>query len=433
MILLDSVREFCQRYAKNNIWIALSGGLDSRVLLDLCQQINLQTPFKFHVVHVHHGISKNSDSWAEKCRQWAESCGFPFYLQKIKVHVQSGTSLEEAARDARYQALAELMEADDLLLTAQHQDDQAETVLLQLMRGAGPKGLSAMPPLKAFARGFHGRPLLSCSRMEIWLYARERELEWIEDESNSNEKLTRNFLRQTIIPPLKSRWPNIETTLARSAAHCAEAQQLLEECAQEKLPLVEGSKPGTLSVAKLLQFDSAWQRQLLRTWIETHGCRLPDTNKILAIQSSVLGAGWDRTPCVMCGDIEIKRHRDDVYIVKPFRLTELQGAWEWNMEQPLDLPCGRMLAAEAVTGSGLRADIGAVTVRYRIHGESVMLGSRGRISLKNLYQEWCVPVWERGSLPLIFCGDKLVQVPGYFLDKAFEAGEGVVGVAIRFL
>lgn len=422
MKLLDSVRNFCAAHAKTNVWIALSGGVDSRVLLDVCHQISSQTSYHFHVAHVHHGLSKNADHWAEKCKQWSESCGFPFYLQKIKVTVQPGTSLEEAARDARYQALAELIDQDDLLLTAQHQDDQAETVLLQLLRGAGPKGLSAMPPLKTFASGFHGRPLLNCSRMEIWLYAKELELEWIEDESNCNEKLTRNFLRQTIIPPLKSRWANIESVLARSAAHCAEAQQLLEESAQEKLPLVAGSKPGTLSVAKLLQFDAAWQRQLLRTWIETQGYKLPDTNKILSIQTSVLGAGWDRTPCVAWGDVEVKRHRDDVYIVKPYRLTELHGEWQWDLRDPLNLPCGRLLSADTVTGSGLKTDIDMVTVRYRVHGESVNIGARGKISLKNLYQEWCIPVWERGCLPLIFCGDKLVQVPGYFLDEEFGAG-----------
>jgi len=416
MKLLESVRDFCAAHAKNHIYIALSGGLDSRVLLDLCRQISMQSSIQFHVIHIHHGLSVNAEAWVECCREWTEAARFVFHMRTVNINLKDGGSLEEEARNQRYTAFAEIMQQDDLLLTAHHQDDQAETVLLQLLRGAGPKGLAAMPSCKQFANGWHGRPLLQFSRQELREYAVSHDLKWIEDESNFNLALTRNFIRHEVLSLLKSRWPNIENTLTRSAQHCAEAQGLLEETAREKLPLASGSQPDTLSAAKLNHFNPSWQRLLLRVWIEDCGFRLPDANKIYSIQESVLASAWDRTPCVSWEGAEVRRHRDDIYIISPSPENDIQGNWEWDMAQPLNLPCGRVLTAEMMNGCGLHADIGNLSVRYRIQGETVTIGSRGRVSLKNLLQEWRVPVWERGRLSLVFAGEKLVMVPGYYVE-----------------
>jgi tRNA(Ile)-lysidine synthase len=366
----------------------------------LCQQISAQTSQVFHVIHIHHGLSANADHWAQQCRQWSDAAGFPFHLHMIAIDISGGVSLEEAARELRYQKFAETMQENDLLLTAHHQDDQAETILLQLLRGAGPKGLAAMPVMKSFARGFHGRPLLGFTRAELLAHAEARQLAWVEDESNADVKMTRNFIRHDVMSLLKTRWPNVESVLSRSAAHCAEAQVLLEEMASEKLLQISGSKPDTLSVTKLLELSEAWQRLLLRAWIEQHGFSLPDTNKILSIQSSVLRAAQDRMPCVTWQGAEVRRHRDDLHIMQP-------------QQQPLTLP----------SVEGLTTDIGTLIVRFRIDGETVTIGNRGKVALKNLFQEWGVPVWERSTIPLIFCGDKLVQVPGYFIDPTFIATE----------
>lgn len=395
MTLQASVTEFCRQYGKAHVWIAYSGGLDSTVLLDICHGVAQQEKsLQFHVLHAHHGLSSNADAWAERCADTCRQYGMDFHLIHLQLANKLKVSLEDAARTARYQAFAERIKTGDLLLTAHHQHDQAETVLLQLLRGAGPKGLAAMPALKLFHAGLLGRPLLNVSRDTLLHYAREKNLSWIEDESNQNTSLTRNFLRHDILPVLTSRWPSVEATLARTAQHCAEAQTLLDEVAAEKLGQVRGSVENTLSVTKLLSFSPEWQRLLLRGWIEEQGFALPDTDKMNSIQDSVLGARQDRQPCVKWQDVTLRRHQGNLHLT-------IDGV------------------AQPEIGAGLKLDRSAVIVRQRIPGETVEILNRGRIALKNLFQEWQVPAWERGTLPLMFYGNKLIQAAGYFKDPAY--------------
>jgi tRNA(Ile)-lysidine synthase len=394
MTLAASVRDFCRRHGRQHVWIALSGGLDSRVLLDVCHRIRADTSLEFHVIHVHHGLNPQADSWVRQCEAFCQDYGFDFQFSYINLDISSKVSLEEAARDARYQVFSGLMQPDDLLLTAHHQNDQAETLLLQLARGSGLKGLAAMPIIKTFAAGLHGRPLLAYSRQELLDYAKTHQLTWVEDDSNTNCEYTRNFIRHEVIPVLKSRWPSIENSLARTAAHCAEAQELLQEVALEKLEAVQGSVQGTLSASKLLSHRVAWQRLLLREWIALQGFPMPDTNKMSSILASVLSSAWDKNPSVRWGEISLRRHRDNLHLV----LDEKKVF---------------------VVGQGLSVPFEGLTIRNRVLGETVEIVNRGRVSLKNLFQEWQVPAWERGSLPLLFCGEKLIQVPGYYQDPAY--------------
>lgn len=412
-MMLDAIRDFCLRHGKHRIFIALSGGLDSCVLLNLCARLRHALPFEFHAVHVHHGLSCHADQWVQQCAELCNAFQIPFHLHHLDIQLAAGDSLEEQARQWRYQVFKDLLQEQDLLLTAHHQDDQAETVLLQLMRGAGPKGLAAMPSIKHFAKGWHGRPLLHYSRRQLMVYANEHELSWCEDESNENRNFTRNFIRHDVMPVLKSRWPAAESVLARSAAHCAETQTLLEDAAREKLTSVAGSRPNTLSAAKLNAMSAEWQRQLLRVWILQRGFLLPDTDKLLTLQTSVLQSAWDKMPCVQWEGAEIRRHRDDIHIMTPLADDAFTGSWQWDGIAPLALPSGHVLSTELINDQLLKKNV-SYTVRYRELGETVTLGKRGRIALKNLFQEWSVPTWERGRLPLIFCGDQLVQVVGYF-------------------
>lgn len=394
MTLAASVRDFCLRHGKKHIWIALSGGLDSRVLLDLCHTIRSDVPCLFRVIHVHHGLSPQADQWVEQCAAVCLEYDVEFNLAHAHLKNKLGDSLEESARKARYDLFASFLAADDLLLTAHHQDDQAETLLLQLLRGSGPKGLSAMPALKPFATGFHGRPLLNFSRQQLVSYAEERQLSWVEDESNDDCALTRNFIRHDVMPVFKRRWPTVESTLARSAQHCAEAQSLLDEVANERLATVQGVASRTLSVSKLLSYSESWQRLLLRSWIIQSGFSLPPSTKLISIQKTILRSAQDKMPCVRWRGAEMRRYRDDIHLIS------------------------EVLCVPEV-GQGLRLEMSDVTIRNRMPGESVEVLARGRVSLKNLFQEWQVPTWERGNLPLLFCGNKLIQVPGYFKDPAY--------------
>jgi tRNA(Ile)-lysidine synthase len=264
-------------------------------------------------------------------------------------------------------------------------------------------------------------------------YANTHELAWINDESNDNTAFTRNFLRHEIMPALKSRWPNAAAQLARSAQHCAEAVALLDESAHEKLQSVHGSRDDTLSAYKLLQYNEAWQRLLLRTWIEEQGFGLPDTASLSSIQKSVLASGHDRMPCVRFGQAEVRRHRDDIHILTARDHAVLDGVFEWDMQTDLSLAPVGTLTAAPVEGYSLKLALAPVSVRFRIPGETVELASRGRISLKNLFQEWGVPAWERGQVPLIFSGGHLAAAAGYFIDKAYTACAGEAGVELGFV
>lgn len=395
MTLQTVVADFCRRHGKQQIWVGFSGGLDSSVLLDLCHRAAQQDPsLSFQVIHVHHGLSPEADAWAKHCAVVCERYGFQFHLVTIQLSSEAKESLEERARAARYRALATFMQPNDLLLTAHHQRDQAETVLLQLLRGSGIKGLAAMPALKPFHQGWQGRPLLAVPHKVLLEYATENQLSWIEDESNQQSCFTRNFIRQHILPVMQSRWPTVDAVLARSASHCAEAEALLQEAALEKLTQVSGSIAGTLSVQKLQAYSSAWQRLLLRSWIVRQGYRLPDTDKMQSIQQSVLGAAQDRQPQVSWQGVSLKRHQDNLHLVS--ENTPLPEA-----------------------GKGLKLDQSEVVIRCRIPGETVEIANRGRIALKNLFQEWRVPAWERNTLPLMFYHNKLIQVPGYFEDPVY--------------
>ncbi len=412
---------FIEKGVDKTYWVAYSGGLDSHVLLALCSQISKELPLKIHAIHVHHGLSPHADSWAAHCEKTCHELEIPFIQKRVTLNLNAGASIEEVARAARYQAFISCLNTDDVLLTAHHQDDQAETYLMQLLRGAGPKGLAAMPLSKPLGKGLHVRPLLSFSREELQTYAEEINLHWIEDESNANSKFARNFLRNEILPLLKNRWPSVSETICRSALHCANAQAALDELISDLYESVQGNKPDTLSVTKLQTLKFTQQSLVLRYWIEKQGYLLPNAKKLTAIQQEVLTAAIDRKPCVSWGAAQVRRFRDDIYLL-PHVVNEVKHqASDWQLAKPLALQDKTFLHAIPVQGEGLCANINTVSVRFRESGDSVFIAKRGRLSLKNLFQEWGVPPWERESLPLIFINETLIAAVDYFLDKNYQA------------
>lgn len=431
--LLAAVRHFLHHFLHYNkglgktIWVAYSGGLDSHVLLSLCHALRSELNFSLRAIHINHGISPHAASWEQHCKAVCTAYQIDYVARSVQLDLAAGISVEEAARIKRYAVFAECIQTGDILLTAHHQDDQAETTLLQLLRGAGPKGLAAMPTLKPLADGWHGRPLLTFPRDVLQDYAEAHRLCWVEDESNLNLKLTRNYIRHAILPLLKQRWPSVTATLARSAAHCSESQVLLEEFALDVCIRARGSRENTLSVLKLAALRPDQQRLVLRSWIQQQGFMLPDARKMASIQQNVLTAASDRRPCVRWQGVEMRRYRDDLFVLATLPPHDSKQVLAWQLEQPLALAELGTLQAALVSGQGLSADIKQVSVRFRQGGELACLPERGRHTLKNLLQEWGVLPWERDRIPLIFIEDMLVGVVGYFIDSQYAAKSGELG------
>lgn len=431
-MLQKAIADFFSQFDTHQVfWLGFSGGLDSHVLLTLCANYHREKPIQLNVIHVNHGLHLKANDWVNHCELICQSFGFKFITETVHIHVKKGDSLEEVARQKRYAAFAKMMGAQDVLLTAHQQDDQAETLLLQLLRGSGLKGLAAMPSLASFAAGYHARPLLTFSRAELELFAKENSLQWIDDSSNSDTRLTRNFIRQEILPKLKQRWPTAAKLIARSAGHCAEAQGLLEDISVAEWLKSAGSKANTLSVAKLLRLDEARQRLVLRTWFQRAGHSMPDMKKLATICQSVLLAKNDRMPCVQWQNTELRRYRDDLYLLPVQQSFSSTQNYEWKIPQPLTIAEWGQLQAIPAKGQGLKcSDDLQITVCFRGAVSSCKIVKRGKLSLKNLFQEWGVPPWERDRLPLLFINDYLVAVPGYYLAEEFAAKNNENGYLI---
>lgn len=425
--LLNALQYECERLgAHRTYWIALSGGLDSAVLLYLAAQL---PAYSFHVIHVHHGIHPLADEWALFCETQAKQYQLPFYCERVSVMpLAVGESLEAKARELRYAAFKKQMNSGDVIVTAHHQNDQAETLLLQLTRGAGIAGLAAMPISKAWQDGFLLRPLLSLTRDVLAAYAHEHRLSFIHDDSNDELKYTRNFLRHAVMPVLKTRWPSIENTMARSASHCAEAKIVMSELLQEKLMSVRGNVENTLSVSALNLLTPVLQKALLRAWMEEAGYKMPESKKLNTVLANVLTARWDKQACVTVGEVRIRRHRDLVYLV-PLISSRL-NSYLWAFTEPLALAGWGSLQASLQVGGVLSPLVRQLEVRFRQGGETLQLRGRGRQCLKKLWQVAGVPPWERERVPLFYVGEELAMVWGLGVAEGYEALAGEEGWSI---
>ena len=297
-----------------SLCVALSGGADSTALLAALVAPAARRPrsFQLRALHVDHGLRPASKQWAAHCRTLARKLHVPLKVLTTKVERSRGTSLEAAARDARYGLLAAALHPGEILLTAHHCDDQLETVLLQLLRGSGLPGISAMPALAPFAHGLLARPLLSRSRAELETWVRGQGLTWVEDDTNTDESLDRNYLRLRILPLIRDRWPGAATAVARSARHAAEAQSLLDALA---LADVNRSRYGeSLSAKSLRALAPDRRRNALRFWITSAGFRAPDTRRLEELAGPLLDARPDANPFVTWGEgegtVRAQRHGD---------------------------------------------------------------------------------------------------------------------------
>jgi tRNA(Ile)-lysidine synthase len=402
--------------------VALSGGIDSMVLLDAAARLAARYPLALSAIHVHHGLSPNADQWADFCTTQCAARNVPLVTHRLRLARERGSSLEAQARAARYERL--LSVDVDVIALAHHADDQAETLLLQLLRGAGPHGLGAMP---AFRPGHPAllRPLLGLARSTLAACAAERGLAWIEDESNSDRRHARNFLRLEVVPALAARFAGYPVTLARAARNQAEAAALADELAA--LDAAATVDDAGLSRVGLAALSPARARNLLRWFLRERGLRAPSEALLAEMLHQIVAADEDAQIRIAQDGAEIGMHRGRVVIHAPPAPPFEQV---WRGEPEVVLP-GGVLAFERARGAGVaEAKLGnsEVTLRSRGGGERIRLAvNRPTRAVKKLLQEARIPPWERQGLPLIWSGDDLAAVPGIGVALAFQAEPGEPG------
>src|SRR5690606_15278338 len=427
-------RDLQQLPAASSYLIALSGGLDSMLLLEALNRYRqARSELRLRALHIHHGLSPNADAWAEHCLAECRRRDIPCQAVRVQVAKNSGEGVEAAARAARYQAFEAELGSGEVLVQAHHQDDQAETLLLNLVRGSGVRGLAAMPRARLLGTGSLYRPLLDWSRAELEALALHWQLRWVEDESNQQDLYDRNYLRLEIVPRLKSRWPTLTRRLAQTSTWCREADQLASELAQLDSQAVITSE-GELDIPALRGLSPLRQRKLVLFWIEAKGFALSGERLFERIFSEVIGARKDACPELRWSGMQLRRYRDHLVLVKDEPEPELQQVLVWNLQDPLVMPGGKLRAlvqdSPAVDHQLLRLpDLHErVTVRFRQGGESCRMPHNGlRRPLKKLLQEWGVPTWLRSRLPLIYFNDELAAVPGYLVAQGFVVEPGAVG------
>lgn len=402
------------------LYIAYSGGIDSHVLLHL---LATQSQWRDRIVavYVDHGLQAASAAWTVHCRQQAEPLGVAFCSLQVDARASNGESPEAAARNARYRALEKLIQEDDVLLTAQHREDQMETMLLQLFRGAGIQGLAAMPIKAAFGLGSLIRPLLDVSKSEIQIYAARHNLQWVEDPSNQHSDFDRNLLRNEIVPLLKQRWPSLDKTIARSARHCGEAVELLTGWANQTLSQLMEPTTRSLALDTLSGFNDTQANWLLRHWLQNQGLKPPNQALLQSINQQLIQARDDANPQILIQGRVLKKFRQRLYCLHPQQLLKLTGTHDWPCDQTsLSLTNGyELIRIEASCGIDQRLwHSSKITLKPRSGGEKLKLpGRQGHHDLKKLFQEACIPPWEREARPLLYLDDRLAALPGLWIAE----------------
>jgi len=431
------VAEFLSKVVSANtsptLLLALSGGLDSCVLLHALVEAQKTLNFTLRAMHVHHGLSPNANDWADFCAKTCAAYQVPFELVKVMVQMNTGLGVEAAAREARYQAL--FAANADFIALAHHQDDQAETLLLQLLRGAGLKGLSAMAAQDAHRSML--RPLLDVSRLEIEAYAKAAKLAWIEDESNLDKQYDRNYCRHEVMPVLKARFSAASATLARSAAHIAEAANLLDELAQidAQACVIEGR----MNVELLTALSLPRAKNLFRWWLASLRFSAPTKDRLDDMLAQLINARADASLKVVLdktSDSFLRRYQGFAYIEinHPEQASEI--AMIWQGEDALTMPDGTQLVFKRKQGEGLAIDrLGGHKLRVasRKGGERFKPDlARPTRTLKHLLQESNMPPWLRERLPLIYLDDTLAVVPKIGVDCMMQAAEDDMGLVITW-
>jgi len=442
----QSILKLIKQYPNYPIVVAYSGGLDSQVLLHTIYQLSTQTTSfpKVYICHVHHGLSPNADSWLSFAEQVCSTYGFSLTSERVVLDIGNGESLEAQARTARYQVLKNVSTEPALIVTGHHLDDQAESFLLALKRGAGLKGLSAMAHQINLDKHILARPMLSVSRDEIHAYATEHRLTWINDESNGDSRFDRNFLRNEILPLINERWPAFNNTVARSAVLCQENQQLIDEIAATDFASAKQSDH-CLSLDFLSTLSVARFNNVIRYSVAQLGGLMPSQAQ-LAMLFSQLNVQQDKSPEIKIGQLVARRFNGNLYLTPVYKeLSTFEHIVCWNDFENKDLTVrlpdnlGKVVfsinpfeQSGNVTKISLPKDSNILKIVFSHQNPKVTPEYRQHSrSLKKVLQELRIAPWLRKRIPFIFAEDELVSALGYFVCKPYlsERNEKVVYVS----
>ena len=420
--LLEDWRASLRQYSR--LFVGFSGGLDSTVLIHaLASERELVK--RVHAIHIDHGLSEHATAWSEHCQHVCQTLDIPFSTHKISL--LNSSNIEEQARIARYGVFSSMLAEHDCLLLAHHADDQAETVLLQLFRGAGVLGLSAMTAVKALGKGVVIRPFLQHTRQQLKTYAFKHQLVWVEDESNLNTMFSRNYLRQQVMPLLEAKWPSVVENLKRCAIHCQSAQSNLDALAEVDCELIR-HQSDFLDINVLQPLPRLRLANVLRVWFKSHHLQSPSEHLLNRIMTEVIFVRKDATPLVQWGNVMIRRYQNNLYLLE--NKGENQGEpIEWmSFPSPLKLSLSaknsHVLSATPAM-NGVRVQQGArLLLTFRQGGETFRWRGQTK-TLKKLCQEWHIPPWQRASIPLLYIDERLAAIVGYAVSDDHYGADAI--------
>lgn len=388
--------------------VAFSGGPDSTALLHALAT-RLPRP-ALRALHVDHGLSAESGTWAMHCRRICDALELPLEVIRVSVDPSRGDGLESAARRSRHEAFASSLRPGERMVLAHHRDDQVETVLLKLLRGAGPEGLAGMRALRPFGAGLLWRPLLDLPREALLEHVATHRLSTVHDPSNDDPRIARGYLRGTVLPALLAKWPQASSSIAHSARLCMEAADTLREAWMDALETLRRPE-GTLDAAGWLALPPAWRAPLLDHWLHAQGLSAPTTAQRDQLERQAREGGAERLPLVGWLDTEVRVWRGGLWAMRRLPAFDTQWTSRWSGE-PLPLPGGGVLSL----GAARLAQ--PLEVRYRRGGEKLRPdGDRHTRELRDLFQQGAIPPWRRPRMPLVWSGNDLVAVGSRWISQ----------------